>query len=297
MTDVAAQQLDRAASRPTSRSAVRPPRGPDRNWVQPIVTYTVLSIAAFVSVFPFFWMLVGTTNTSYDIVRGKAWFGDQLWVNFVNLTQAVDLPRVLFNSFYIAILSTALTLAVSSLAGYAFEIFRNRWRERIFAMLLLMLSIPFAALMVPLFVMMAGAGLINTYAAIILPTIANIFVIFYFRQATKAFPHELRDAAKIDGLKEWQIFLRVYFPVMRSTYAAATIIVFTLTWNNYLWPLIVLQTNDMKTMVLTISSMTTTYTPDFGMIMVATVITTLPTLIIFFLLQRLFVQGMLGSVK
>lgn len=297
MTDVAAHQLDAEASEPTSRAAVRPPRGPDRNRVAPLVTYTVLSVAAFISVFPFFWMVVGTTNASYDIVSGKAWFGDQLLVNIRNLADQVNLPRVLFNSFYIAIISTAATLLVSSLAGYAFEIFRHKWRERIFAALLLMLSIPFAALMVPLFVMMAGAGLINTYTAIILPTVANIFVIFYFRQATKAFPHELRDAAKIDGLKEWQIFLRVYMPVMRSTYAAATIIVFTLTWNNYLWPLIVLQTNDMKTMVLTISSLNSAYTPDFGVIMVATVITTLPTLIIFFLLQRLFVQGMLGSVK
>ncbi|GGL70084.1 lactose ABC transporter permease [Wenxinia marina] len=297
MTDVAATEIDREAARPTSRAAVRPPRGPDRDRIGPVVTYVVLSLAAFLSVFPFFWMVVGTTNTSFDIVRGKSWFGDQLLVNIRNLAEQVDLPRVLFNSFYIAIISTVATLLVSSLAGYAFEIFRHKWRERIFAALLLMLSIPFAALMVPLFVMMAGAGLINTYAAIILPTVANIFVIFYFRQATKAFPHELRDAAKIDGLKEWQIFLRVYMPVMRSTYAAATIIVFTLTWNNYLWPLIVLQTNDMKTMVLTISSLNSAYTPDFGVIMVATVITTLPTLVIFFLLQRLFVQGMLGSVK
>ena len=262
-----------------------------------ILIYSILSLAAFVSVFPFFWMIVGTTNDTVDIVKGKASFGSHLWINITNLFEQVDIGRVLFNSFFIAITTTLLTLVIASMAGYAFEIFRSRHRERIFAALLLMLSIPFAALMIPLFVMMARVGLINTYTAIIAPGIANIFIIFYFRQATKAFPHELRDAAKIDGLKEWQIFLRVYFPVMRSTYAAATIIVFMANWNNYLWPLIVLQTNDMKTMVLTISSLASSYTPDFGVIMVATVITTLPTLIIFFILQRLFVQGMLGSVK
>ncbi len=261
------------------------------------VQYGVLSVAAFLSVFPFFWMVVGATNTSADIIKGKATFGSNLWTNIVNLNAQVDLPRVLFNSFYIAIISTILTLVVASAAGYGFEIFRSKARERLFGGLLLMLSIPFAALMVPLFIMFANAGLINTYSAIIAPSVANIFVIFYFRQATKAFPHELRDAAKIDGLKEYQIFARVYFPVMRSTYAAATIIVFMLNWNNYLWPLIVLQTNEMKTMVLTISSLASAYTPDFGVVMVATILTTLPTLIIFFLLQRLFVQGMLGSVK
>lgn len=265
--------------------------------VQSFITYAVLSLAAFISIFPFYWMVMSATNSGPDILKGKATFGSYLWYNITTLFGKVDIVHVLMNSFFIAIVATVLTLIVSSLAGYAFEIFRSKKRERIFASMLLMLSIPFAALMIPLFVMMAKVGLINTYTAIILPTVANIFIIFYFRQATKAFPQELRDAAKIDGLKEWQIFLRVYFPVMRSTYAAATIIVFMLNWNNYLWPLIVLQTNDMKTMVLVISSLVSGFNPDFGVIMVATIIGTLPTLIIFFILQRLFVQGMLGSVK
>ncbi len=122
-------------------------------------------------------------------------------------------------------------------------------------------------------------------------------MIFYFRQNTKAFPHELRDAARIDGLKEWQIFLYIYMPVMRSTYAAAMIIVFMTNWNTYLWPLIVLQTNEMKTITLVVASLASAYTPDYGLIMVANVLATLPTILVFFLLQRRFVEGMLGSVK
>lgn len=259
--------------------------------------YLILLIAAFVSIFPFFWMIVGTTNSAADIIRGKTSFGNQLFVNIANFFDQVDVGRVLFNSAYLSIVATFLTLLVASLAGYGFEMFRSKYRERIFAVLLLMLSIPFAAIMVPLFVMMARLGLINTYTAIMLPGIASIFIIFYFRQSTKAFPHELRDAAKIDGLKEWQIFLHIYMPVMRSTYAAATIIVFMANWNNYLWPLIVLQTNDMKTITLVISSLASAYYPDFGVVMVGTVLATLPTLIVFFVLQRLFVKGMLGSIK
>ena len=100
-----------------------------------------------------------------------------------------------------------------------------------------------------------------------------------------------------DGLKEWQIFLFVYMPVMRSTYAAATIIVFMANWNNYLWPLIVLQTNEMKTLTLVVAGLTSAYTPDYGVVMVGAIFATLPTLIIFFLLQRRFVEGMLGAVK
>ena len=151
--------------------------------------------------------------------------------------------------------------------------------------------------LLPLFVMIASAHIINTFLAVILPSISSIFIIFYFRQATKAFPAELRDAARVDGLKEWQIFLFIYMPVMRSTYAAATIIVFLANWNNYLWPLIVLSTPENKTVTLVVSALTSAYTPDYGMILFGTVLATLPTLIIFFLLQRQFVEGLTGSVK
>jgi lactose/L-arabinose transport system permease protein len=261
------------------------------------LVYLLLSIAAFISVFPFYWMIVGATNLSADVIRGKATLGGALLTNATTFFAQVDAPRIFFNSAFIAVVATALTLVISSLAGYGFEMFRSRVRERIFGLLLLLLSIPFAAMMVPLFVMFSQAKLVNTYVAVILPTVASIFIIFYFRQATKAFPTELRDAAKIDGLKEWQIFLFVYLPVMRSTYAAATIIVFMANWNNYLWPLIVLQTAENKTITLILSALTSAYTPDYGMILFGTVLATLPTLIIFFLLQRRFVEGMLGAVK
>ena len=259
--------------------------------------YVLLSIAAFLSIFPFFWMMVGATNTSAEIIKGKAWFGGALLTNAGTFFAQVDAARIFWNSGIIAVVATALTLLISSLAGYGFEMFRSKIRERIFGLLLLLLSIPFAAMMVPLFVMFSQAKLVNTYAAVILPTVASIFIIFYIRQATTAFPSELRDAAKIDGLKEWQIFLFVYLPVMRSTYAAATIIVFMTNWNNYLWPLIVLQTAENKTITLILSALTSAYTPDYGMILFGTVLATLPTLVIFFLLQRRFVEGMLGAVK
>lgn len=261
------------------------------------IVYALLSIAAFVSVFPFLWMIIGATNTSADIIKGKTSFGSALFTNAASFFTQVDAVRIFWNSGFIAVVATVLTLVISSLAGYGFEMFRSRVREGIFALLLLLLSIPFAAMMVPLFVMFSQAKLVNTYTAAILPSIASIFIIFYFRQATKAFPGELRDAAKIDGLKEWQIFFFVYLPVMRSTYAAATIIIFMANWNNYLWPLIVLQTPENKTITLILSALTSAYTPDYGMILFATVLATLPTLVIFFLLQRRFVEGMLGAVK
>src|SRR5665213_2895613 len=242
-------------------------------------------------------MVVGSTNKSADVVTGKPTVGDNLFANVATLFATIDVPRVFFNSTFIAVVGTVLTLAVSSLAGYGFEMFRSRFREHIFAFTLLLLSIPFSALMVPLFVMISSAHINNTWLAVILPGVSSIFIIFYFRQATKAFPNELRDAARVDGLKEWQIFLYIYVPVMRSTYAAATIIIFMANWNNYLWPLIVLQTNDTKTITLAVASLLSAYVPDYGVVMVATTLATLPTLFIFFVLQKQFVQGLLGSLK
>ncbi len=265
-----------------------------------IGSYGFLSFMAFISVFPFIWMIIGMTNTSADIIKGKSSLGSALWQNITTFFTVENVPVVLYNSFKVAIIGTAITLLVASMAGYGFEVFRSKFKDRVFGGLLLLMSIPFAALMVPLFVLIGKIGLINTHTGVIVPTVAAIsllFIMFYFRQATVAFPSELRDAARVDGLKEWQIFAFIYMPVMRSTYAAATIIVFMAQWNSYLWPLIVLQTNEMKTITLAISSMGSQPLPDYGALMVGTVLATLPTLLIFFILQRQFVQGMLGAVK
>ena len=133
--------------------------------------YVMLSIAAFVSVFPFYWMIVGATNQSRDVVTGKATPGWSLLDNAATFFKTVDAPRIFWNSALIAVAGTVLTLLVSSLAGYGFEMFRSRFRERIFTLMLLLLSIPFAALMVPLFVMISQMHLTNTWLAVILSLI------------------------------------------------------------------------------------------------------------------------------
>ena len=256
-----------------------------------------LLVMAFLSLFPFAWMVVSATNYNLDVTKGKITFGEALFQNYAKFAQLFDVGQVFLNSAKIAVVGTIFTLLVSSLAGYGFEVFRSKARERVYRTLLLSMMIPFAALMIPLFILMASIDMLDTHMAVILPVVSSAYVIFYFRQSTKAFPSELRDAARVDGLKEWQIFLFIYVPVMRSTYAAAFIIVFMAAWNNFLWPLIVLQSNELKTITLALSSLGSAYYPDYGVIMVATVLATLPTLVVFFAMQRQFVQGMLGSVK
>ena len=259
--------------------------------------YAFLSLFAFISLFPFYWMLVSSTNTSVEINTGVFTFGHHLLENLNNLNQKVDLTLILWNTAKIAIISTLVTVFISSVAGYGFEIYKNKSRERVYGLLLITMMVPFAALMIPLFTMMAKLGLLDTHLAVIIPGIASVFIIFYFRQCTKSFPSELIDAARVDGVKDWKIFLYIYLPVMKTSYAAAFIIVFMASWNSFLWPLIVLQSNELKTINLILSSLSSAYFPDLGMVMVGTVIATLPTLLVFFFMQKQFVAGMTGSVK
>ena len=259
--------------------------------------YLFLVVAAFISLFPFFWMVVSSTNTTADINQRKMSFGTALIDNFTKLNQLVDLPQIFWNTAKVSLLGTFLTLVIASLAGYGFEIYQSKLRDKVYNLLLLTMMIPFAALMIPLFSMMAKANLLDTHWAAVLPSIASVYIIFYFRQCTKAFPKELLDAARVDGVSEWRIFVYVFFPVMRSTYAAAFIITFMANWNNFLWPLIVLQSPETKTINLVLSSLSSAYIPDFGVVMVGTVVATLPTIAVFFAMQKQFVQGMVGSVK
>lgn len=165
--------------------------------------------------------------------------------------------------------------------------------------------VPFAALMVPLFRLFSKfsgiPGLkviaINTPGSVVIIAVATAFLIFFFRQNTESFPKELIEAARIDGLGEFGIFTRVFMPTMKSTYAAAIIVTFMSSWNNYLWPLIALQSPEKRTLPLVLSAMGSSYTPDYGMMMAAVVMATIPTALIFFLMQKHFVAGMTGSVK
>ncbi|ULO05545.1 carbohydrate ABC transporter permease [Paenibacillus sp. 19GGS1-52] len=266
-------------------------------------TYLLLSIVAIVSIFPFLWMVISSTNMSVDVTRGRLLPGGYLLENFRKLLDTTDLQLSLINSAKISITTTVLALLIASLAGYGFEVFRSRAKDIVFNILLLSMMIPFAALMVPLYRFFGHISNvapwmgIDTMTSVILPTVTTAFLIFFFRQSTKMFPKELLEAGRMDGLSELGIFLRIYLPTMKTTYAAGAIITFMSSWNSYLWPLIVLQTPQTKTMPLLISTLGSGYAPDYGMIMIAIVIGTIPTALVFFLMQKQFVAGMIGSVK
>lgn len=162
---------------------------------------------------------------------------------------------------------------------------------------LISMMIPFASIMVPLFKMFSVMHLMNSTLGFILPTVSTAFLIFFFRQNSVTFPLETIQAARVDGLGEFSIYLKIYLPIMAPTFAAAAIVTFMNNWNNYMRPLIVMQSQEMQTLPLLVSGLTAGYTTDYGLLMLSLCIMTIPTVVLFFTQQKRFVSGILGAVK
>lgn len=265
--------------------------------VSEIFQYVFLGIASFISIFPFYWLLVGATNSNNNILNGKLTLGDAFTQNYSSLANFGGFEIAFFNTLKVTISYVVLTLLITSLAAYGFDKFKTLKTEILYKIFLLSMMVPFAAMMIPLFRIMVKLRLIDSLFAVILPGLSSIFLIFFFRQSLKNFPMQIIESARIDGASELTIFFKIVLPPMKSTLAAAAIYAFMTQWNNYMWPLVVLRTNESKTLTLTLSSMSSAYFVDYGMLMLAIVISTIPMIILFFSMQRSFVQGMTGSSK
>lgn len=262
-----------------------------------IPAYLFLIIISFLSVFPLLWMISAATNTSLDVARGKIMFGTYAMQNFKNLIASQNLAGAMGNSFLYAIVQTVISMFVCSLAGFGFELYHDKNKDRLFSILLLAMMVPQVATMVPLFKMMSRAGLLNSVWAFILPSISTPFLIMMFRQNSRNFPNDLMQAARIDGLSETGIFFRMYVPIMKSTYAAAAVITFMNAWNAYLWPKVVMTDNRAQTMPMLIANIASGYSIDYGMLMMGVLFCSIPTMIVFFVLQKQFAEGITGAVK
>jgi lactose/L-arabinose transport system permease protein len=269
-----------------------------RKWtVGRVAALLVLLGAALVSVFPFVWMLVGMTLNPNDVLRGKLLPGLDFASNWLKATKNYNLPLFFSNSLKIALLTVVFGLVVNGLAAFGFEKYPSKARDKVFAVLLLTLIIPQIALVIPMFRMFAFFKLLNTHAAIILPSIMSVFIIFFMRQNFKMFPTEIMEAARVDGASEFSIFLLIVTPSMQATYASAAIYLFLGQWNSYLWPLITILNDAKKTLPIAMASMMNAYTIEYGALMVIVCISVLPVLVLFLSMQKQFVAGLLGSVK
>ncbi len=262
-----------------------------------IPTYIFLTIVSLISVFPFYWMLTAATNTSLEVAMGKIIFGTHAVENFTNLLAQQNLWGALKNSFLYAGVQTIIALLICSLAGYGFELYHDKYKDKLFSILLLAMMVPQVATIIPLFKMVSSMKLLNSVWAFILPAISTPFLIMMFRQNSRSFPIDIMEAARIDGLSEFKIFFKMYMPVMKATYAAAAVITFMNAWNAYMWPKVVMSDNRAQTMPMLIANLAAGYSVDYGVLMMAVLFCSCPTMIIFFILQKQFAEGITGAVK
>lgn len=262
-----------------------------------IPSYIFLVIWSFISVFPLYWMITAATNLSHDVATGKVWFGTHAAENLANLAAAEPLAKAMGNSFLYSIVQTILCLIICSLAGFGFELYHDKGKDLLFSILLLAMMIPQVATMIPLFKMISGMNMLNSVWGFILPSISTPFMIMMFRQNSRNFPIDTMEAARLDGLSEFGIFFRMYMPMMKATYAAAAVISFMNAWNSYLWPKVVMTDTNAQTMPMLIANLSSGYNVDYGMLMMGVLFCSIPTMIVFFVLQRQFTEGITGSVK
>lgn len=269
----------------------------DATKITKMLSYSFLIMAAVISLFPFYLMFVSSTLTTGEIlsIPPKLTVGTNLMENLANLKDKMDVGRVMFNSLYIAIVYTFLTLIINSMAGYALAKFDFKGKNLIFALIMGTMMIPSQVLYIPQFTMMTAFGWADKFRAVIVPALANAFGIFLMRQNMTSFPTSLIESARIDGYGEFSIFFKIVLPNMKPALGALGIYNFMSQWGNFMWPLIILSSSKMYTLPVALASLDGLMYKDYGMMMLGASISTIPILIMFLIFQKQFISGLMGG--
>lgn len=266
-----------------------------------ILFFTAVGI---VFLFPLYYLLMASFKPSSDLFR----YGLDLRLNFASMSW--DNYKLLFtdnkgvyfhwykNSILITALSTAASLFVSSLVGYGLGAYDFRGRNFIFILVLFVLMVPIEILMLPLYKLTVAMKIINTYSGVVLPFLVSPIAVFFFRQFVLGLPKDFIDAGRIDGCTEFGIFFRIMAPMMKPAFAAMTILLSMQSWNSFIWPLIVLRTNEMFTLPIGLSAMLTPYGNNYDKLIPGAVLAIIPVVIVFLFNQRAFISGLTaGGIK
>jgi lactose/L-arabinose transport system permease protein len=246
-------------------------------------------------------MLVFSTMPDYGIFSPniELWFSDQFFANIANMQADTDFLRALGVSVGVAVIYTALSVFLTSMAGWALARYEFVGKPLVLAIILGTITLPYFVVVIPQFVMVArDFKLANTWIALIVPPLFNSLGVLFMRQAFSMMPNDLFDAARVEGVKEWKIYLFVAMPLARPTIAALSIILFLASWNNYLWPLLISTDRAMFTAPVALGSLIGLTKVSWGGIMAGAVLLTAPMLVVFLLLQRHFIAGIAaGAIK
>lgn len=264
------------------------------------IVYAQLVIGAVLMVIPMLWMISASLMPAgqASTYPPRLFPREVTFEHYVALFTRLNLGRSLLNSAIVAVTVTGISIVINSMAGYAFAKLRFRGRDGLFRVLAAGLVIPVQVSMLPLFLLMKQLGLINTYWGVIVPGMASIFGIFLIRQYAQSIPDDLLDAARMDGAGELRIYTSIVLPTIVPILATLGIWTFLSTWNDFMWPLIVLSDDARWTLPVALANLSGEHVQDTELMMAGSVLTILPVMLVFLFLQRYYIQGvMVGSVK
>lgn len=259
-----------------------------------IVLNVALLVGLVASFGPLLWMLVSSVKPEGEIRQFPPTLLPEQWTtaNYTELFASLDFPRFFLNSVVVALAVTVGAVLFSAMVGYALAKIDFPGRRLLFALVMATLMVPGMVTFVPLFVLVANLDLINTYAALILPFLAAPFGVFLMRQFMLDVPDELLDAARVDGAGEFRTFFRIVLPQAKPALATLGILTFLGSWNNFLWPLVAVQSADMYTLPVALALYSTGQnTVQYGLLVAGATVIVLPILVVFLFLQRHIVQG------
>jgi multiple sugar transport system permease protein len=258
-----------------------------------LVSHLLLASGAVTMVVPFLWMLSTSLKSDRQAyIFPPIWIPDPvMWSNYTRTWEALPFDIFILNSVIVSVLVTLGQLTTCSLGAFAFARLNFPGRDKLFVVYLATMMVPFQVIMIPLFILMREFRWIDTYPALIVPMIFSAYGTFLLRQFFKTIPHELEDAAKIDGCGYFRIYWNIMLPLSKPALATLGIFVFMWSWNNFLWPLLVTNSLTMKTLPLGLAYFLGQYTIYWNLLMVGATIALVPVLVLFFLAQRYFIQG------
>ncbi len=257
------------------------------------ISYTLLIAFSIIMIMPFVWMILSTFKDQSELMRFPPKFLPDRFTlkNYAEVFSSVPFLRYYLNSILITTVAVTLTLLTSSLAGFAFAKYRFRGRNSIFKTLLGAMMIPFPVTIIPLYIMIYNLGLVDTYLALIITGSVSIFGVFLMRQFIVTIPDDLIDAARIDGCSEFQIFRIIVIPNIRAPLSALAIFSFMATWNAFLWPLLVVNNDEHRTVQLGVQYFTQRYGDLMHLQITAAAMAVIPIVVLYLILQKQFIEG------
>lgn len=264
---------------------------------QTIAVYVAVISITLIMLLPFAWMLSASLKLSRDVfVFPIEWIPSQpRWENYTEIWTKIPLALFIYNTSKLTIIVTLLQLLTSSFAAYAFAKLRFPYKNTLFLGYIATIAMPWQVYMVPQFLLMREFGLNNTHLALILLQAFTAFGVFLMRQFYMSIPNELCEAARIDGMNEYQIWAKIMLPLSKPALSTLTIFTFVTTWNDFLGPMIYLTKTELKTIQIGLRMFISQYSAEYGLIMAASVVALIPVLIVFLALQRFFVEGVASS--